>query len=118
MTQYEVVPKTWGRELIYVNSRKYCMKILVLDAGAMSSLHYHKRKDETFLCSEGQVMLEYGSKHSDLHTTILMPGDAKRLAPGVIHRFRALTHGGARIVECSTQHRDNDVVRLEMSQVL
>lgn len=112
-----VVKKLWGREKVITNNRKYCMKVLELDSGFESSLHYHKKKDETFLCIKGQVLLEYGPKGSECKTTILLPDCSMRLVPGTIHRFRAIGEG-ARIVEASTHHNDKDVVRLEPSRKL
>jgi D-lyxose ketol-isomerase len=47
----------------------------------------------------------------------LKPGDSVTLEPGVAHRFRAATTV-ARVVEASTMHNDDDVVRLEPSKLL
>ena len=108
------VQKLWGTELWHHNDSQYCMKTLRLRWGAQSSLHYHVRKRETFLVTQGTVeiqMVALGGWHR------LQAGDSVTIQPGVAHRFRAVTET-ATVVEASTTHSDDDVVRLEDSRLL
>lgn len=115
------VDKLWGREQWLTNNDKYCMKILYLQPGYQSSLHYHEHKDETFLVIDGAVTLEVmhgyklGKENAPLHRMVLGPLNFHRLSPGTPHRFSAIK-GEAVIVEASTPHSDADVVRLEESR--
>lgn len=104
------VKKAWGKELWIVNCPQYCGKLLYLDEGAESSIHYHKEKQETFYCLEGQVglMIE-GSDY------MLNPfSRPKTVKPGQRHSFMGLTK--ATILEISTHHDDNDVYRVTQSK--
>ena len=90
----------------------------------MSSLHYHNKKDETFLVLDGFVELERVLRIDSLMGTdnkfsvkTLVPGDKVRLEPERAHRFRAL-NGDAFVLEVSTAHDDEDVVRLQESAKL
>lgn len=109
------VDKVWGRERWIVNNDLYCAKILDLTAGGCSSLHYHKIKDETFHILEGCCYLLLNGKLLTLYR-----GATVRIEPGVQHRFYCSTEmlGGCKILEISTHHDDEDVVRLEESKRL
>lgn len=39
--QIEVVPKKWGKEIIFCNNEKYCGKLLCFNAGSIFSMHFH-----------------------------------------------------------------------------
>jgi len=106
---YEIprYPKVWGEEHWIVN-RDYCGKKLVLNQGWRCSLHHHKDKDEVFYVTRGRVLLEYGDGWR-----VLVPGDAERIAPGMVHRFWGLETSD--IIEFSTHHEEDDSYRLETS---
>ena len=97
------------------------MKILNLNPGWQSSLHYHKRKRETFLVVSGRVKLEvisgYRIGHERRRTLYLIPYQHFTLDPYVPHRFTAVG-GPAVIVEASMKHDDKDVYRIEESRAI
>lgn len=123
------VEKIWGKEFWVVNNEKYCMKFLFIEPGGMCSLHWHRRKDETFFIDEGSCFLEIleistpveGSPGTHNETQYeLSHGDSFRITPGVVHRFWVPKDAvaGCMVVEVSTTHDDSDVVRLENSKRL
>lgn len=109
------VPKLWGKEIWIINNEHYCMKYLQLHSGAMGSLHFHKKKDESFYIQTGVVILEL-----DDQKLTLVPGMSVRILPGQKHRFRNDTHcyNVATILEISTTHDDNDTFRLEEAKYI
>ena len=109
MEEIKIVNKVWGHEEWIVNTNKYCGKKLVLKKDYQSSLHYHEIKDETFYVDEGKVLLELNSQQ-----IIMNPGDAQRILPNQVHRFSGLKDSV--ILEFSTEHNEDDVVRLEDSR--
>lgn len=104
------VKKAWGRELWIVNCPKYCGKLLYLDEGAESSIHYHKEKQETFYAHSGKVVLNIESK-SYMLTPFSRP---KTIKPGAKHSFLGITDSV--ILEVSTHHDDSDVFRITESK--
>ena len=106
----KIVKKKWGQETWMVND-KYCMKMLRVEPEHFCSLHYHPIKDETFFFLSNDIELEVGDSR-------FWPRkfDHVRIAPKVIHRFYNGGGETALILECSTHHDDEDVVRLEESQ--
>lgn len=104
------VPKVWGREVWIVNCDEYCGKLLYLDKGAVSSIHYHKEKKETFYALSGQVGLMIAGEDYMLNPF----SRPKTVYPGQKHQFVGITD--ATILEISTHHSEEDVVRLSVSQ--
>ena len=104
------IPKPWGHEEIWAETKDYVGKLLVVRKGERLSLQYHRRKEETLYLETGKVLCTLGDSEDDLAERILMPGDVVHLPPGRRHRFQALEE--SRLFEVSTPFLD-DVVRLE-----
>jgi len=105
------VKKVWGKEVWIVNCEKYCGKLLYLDKGAVSSMHYHITKQETFYALSGQTALTIGGKDYMLNPY----SRPKTIYPFQEHQFRGFSKGIV-ILEISTHHKEEDVVRLTQSQ--
>ena len=103
----ERVEKPWGHELRFVRTGRYAGKVLFIRAGHQLSLQYHEAKDEAFFVQSGNLELVLGKEQ---RVEKLGPGDARRIEPGTIHRFRAVTD--TLLFEVSTPELE-DVVRLE-----
>lgn len=110
----ELIQKVWGTEEVLVNNEKYCAKILTIQPGGKSSLHFHKVKDETFIVRRGWCCLKHNGKY-----TVMYTGRIARILPGEIHGFSSGVHDQpCEILEISTPHDDADVVRLEPSEMI
>jgi mannose-6-phosphate isomerase-like protein (cupin superfamily) len=105
------VEKPWGYELVFALTDRYCGKIIFVRAGEQLSLQYHERKDETVYLHAGRIEMEIGEAGEELRAVeVVGPGASFRLAPGVVHRWRAVED--SLVLEVSTPELD-DVVRLE-----
>lgn len=100
------------------------MKVLEIEPGWQSSMHYHRTKEETFLVVQGKIKLEVmphyrrSAEFADAtHKIYLKPFQAYTLEPYTPHRFTAIG-GHATVVEASMLHDDGDVVRLEESKAI
>lgn len=100
------VKKVWGKEVWIVNNDKYCGKLLYVDRGARCSYHYHPIKQETFYCLEGEVLMNVKGSEFVLK-------EPYTINPNTPHSFYGITD--AVILEVSTPHSDEDVVRLNES---
>ena len=102
------VEKVWGREVWIANEPEYCGKLLYVNKGASGSLHYHPKKKETFYLLRGKIELEHGD--------IMLSAwpEPITIQAGVPHRFTA--QEDAIILEVSTHHDDEDVIRIEESR--
>jgi len=125
----ERTEKKWGFEQTIVNNKlhNYCFKELTVKANRSCSLHYHEKKNETFIIVRGCLKLEYIPSESfefaewrsqdpiDLlhkhgETITLFPGDQFVLPINTPHRFTGKTE--CTFFEISNYHDDKDVVRL------
>ena len=99
------VEKPWGYELWWALTERYCGKVLFVKAGEELSLQYHERKEETLYLQSGRAEVRLGDAE-----LAIGPGEAFHVAPGTVHRIRALED--SLLLEVSTPEVD-DVVRLE-----
>lgn len=103
------VDKPWGYEIRFVRTDRYAGKLLFIRAGSQLSLQYHDVKDEAFFVNDGILELVLG-RGSEQHVERLSAGSSRRISPGTVHRFRAVTD--CLLFEVSTPELE-DVVRLE-----
>jgi mannose-6-phosphate isomerase-like protein (cupin superfamily) len=105
----ERVDKPWGYELRFAATDRYAGKVLFIRAGHQLSLQYHRLKDEAFYLQQGDLELVLGMG-GDQRVERLAAGESRRVVPGTVHRFRAVSD--CLLFEVSTPELD-DVVRLE-----
>jgi len=107
----EIVPKGWGKEVIFVNNDEYCGKLLCFDKGKKFSMHYHIQKKETWYVSKGKFILIWIETENGItHTEYLNVGDVITNERGEPHQLIALED--SEVFEVSTQHYDNDSFRI------
>lgn len=103
----KIIKKPWGFEEIWADvDMKYLGKYLHIKAGQSLSKQYHKHKDETVMCIEGEVWIEYG----DFPPQRMEYYQPIHLTPGTVHRMYCTDKSGV-ILEVST-HYPLDTVRL------
>lgn len=121
----KIVEKLWGREEIFENGR-YCLKRLVVEPGNACSIHFHKKKSETFLVVSQCLALQLfefkkgkkGSKNvNDINlfcVYCLEPGRAITIAPFQPHRFWSMARQGDQtaFIEASTHDDPSDSIRI------
>lgn len=100
--------KIWGHEEWIVNTPLYCGKFLYLKKGKRCSIHYHKKKDETFYVLSGKVLMEVNGEER-----IMEKKDIQHIIPMTKHRFSGLKDSV--IIEFSTHHEERDSYRIEES---
>lgn len=105
LSKAKIVPKPWGREVWFAEENEYAGKILEINKGVRTSLHYHKKKKETMYILEGRIEMTLSDRK-----IIMEGGDTITLEPGDVHRMVALED--TKILEASTPELE-DVVRIE-----
>lgn len=107
----EIVPKGWGKEIIFVNNDEYCGKILCFEKGKKFSMHYHVLKKETWYVAKGKFLLHWiEPKNGIFNTEYLNVGDVITNERGEAHQIEALED--SEIFEVSTKHYDDDSYRV------
>lgn len=100
--------KVWGCEWWLENGPKGCLKILVVNPGFQCSLHMHPIKSERFIIADGIVTMLVGGMECSAKQ-----GMSFDVPAGTHHKFGSFD--GAVLLEVSTFHSDDDVVRLTQS---
>lgn len=112
MEKISVVPKKWGKEIIFHNDEDYCGKVLIFRKGGKFSMHYHLRKKETWYVNKGSLVLRFiNTKTAEHHQIKLEQGSVWEILPGYPHQLEAIEE--SEIFEASTQHFDDDSYRIE-----
>ena len=107
----KVTKAGWGNEVEIHNGDGYCGRVLHVERGQKSSLHYHLEKSETFYVLSGRLSVDLSF---DLHkeNIILTDGDSIDIPRFVLHRFIGLEDSV--VLEISTEDRgEEDIVRVE-----
>lgn len=107
----EIVPKGWGKEIIFVNNDEYCGKLLCFEKDKRFSMHYHIKKKETWYVSKGSFILIWIETDNGVtHTEYLKVGDVITNERGEPHQLIALED--SEVFEVSTKHYDEDSFRM------
>ncbi|MBM4337464.1 MAG: cupin domain-containing protein [Deltaproteobacteria bacterium] len=103
------IEKPWGHEVIWAETPRYLGKILTIRTGERLSLQLHREKDESIYVLRGRLRLTLENGAGELEICELGPGASARIAPGLRHRFEAVSE--CDLCEVSTPEID-DVVRI------
>jgi mannose-6-phosphate isomerase-like protein (cupin superfamily) len=107
----EIVPKGWGKEIIFVNNEEYCGKILCFEKGKKFSMHYHIRKKETWYVNKGKFILFWiETENGTMHSEYLEVGDVITNERGEPHQLIACED--SEVFEVSSKHFDEDSFRV------
>lgn len=108
----KTVDKPWGWEVWFAQvTGKYLGKILHIKKGESTSLHYHRKKEETLLVQGGILHYTYIDEKGKRLQERLGFGRIIHVLPGIKHALKA-GHQDIMLYEVSTCHPD-DSVRVE-----
>lgn len=105
----KVVSKPWGREVWYAQvPKKYLGKVLYVNRGARTSLHYHEKKEETLYVWSGALIYRWVDKDGKEQQKIYAFNEAVHVPPKTKHSLGA---GSQRVIlfEVSTCYPDDSI---------
>jgi len=102
-----VVDKPWGYEYLMYQNAQVAVWILHLKLDSATSMHCHVKKKTSLVVLDGQVTT---STLDSRYSCAAMEGII--LEPGVFHSTRAVSSGGAFVMEIESPPDKQDVVRL------
>ena len=108
------VDKRWGYELWLANNEDhdYCGKILHINEGGRSSMHFHLNKHETFYVLKGKLRIDLIDTISgDKFAREVCEGESFEVPQGQPHQLFAYNES-VEFVEISTFHDDADSKRV------
>lgn len=102
--------KPWGIEQTFANNDSYIGKLLIINAGSRTSLHYHEEKTKTITVLDGLGLYEFENADGKMIEGAVKQYDTIHIVPGTRHRFTAWS--ALRLSEVSTPHPE-DSIRVE-----
>lgn len=103
------VKKPWGKEVWYaVVPKKYMGKVLHINRGQRTSMHYHEKKDETLYVWGGKLIYRWIDEKGKEREDTFGFNERMRIRPGVKHSLGA-GHQNVILFEVSTCHPDDSV---------
>ena len=102
--------RTWGEELLVIDTTSYIGKVLHMRAGRAGGLQKHVEKDEASYLHSGEAWVYTDTGDGELKRFRWSQGSAIHIPPGSVHKIEAITD--CVIFETSTRHFD-DRIRLE-----
>ena len=102
-----VVKKPWGKEYLIYQNKNLGIWYLHIEKGQQTSMHCHPKKNT------GLVVLDGTTEVSFLKNKISLKGvDKIMIFRGRFHSTKALSDGGAHIIEVEAPQDKHDLVRL------
>ena len=102
--------RTWGEELLIIDTPSYIGKLMHMRAGAAGGLQKHVEKDEASYLLSGSAWVYTDTGDGNLTRFLLNEGCSVHIPPGSVHKVEAITD--CVFFEASTPHF-NDRIRLE-----
>ena len=106
----KMVTKPWGKEEWIAYNEFYALKLITLNGGHRTSLHYHTHKHETYYISSGRILSWLENDKGKIDKKEMGAGSIVVIAPPKAHRVEAIED--TTLIEVSTPHLD-DVIRVE-----
>jgi len=103
---YKKYERSFGTELIVINTDKYCAKILDVNPMHQSSCHLHPIKDETFIAIDFGISIKVGDEE-----IILGIDESLNIPPQVSHTIINRTDRVVRLIEVSTKSNEEDNIK-------
>jgi len=110
----KIVAKDWGKEVWLVNNEQenYCSKILEINAGQKSSMHFHVIKHETFYVQQGILLVGfYDLRTMERSEVEVRAGESLEIDRMQAHQLIAKDKNVV-LLETSTFHREEDSYRV------
>ena len=94
------IDKSWGYEICRVNNQEqdYCSKIICIEAGCSTSMHYHIQKLETFYVRVGALRVDtLDTSTAKTESHILEVGDVLEIERYLPHQL--IAHNGEVVID-------------------
>jgi mannose-6-phosphate isomerase len=104
-----IVDKPWGRVATYALNQPSSVRVISVEAGRETSVHYHRMRDETWVVLDPGLTIEIGNR-----TIETEPGQEFMIPAEETHRIRCVGGQRGRILEIAYGYTsEDDTQRLE-----
>ena len=104
-----IIEKPWGTVATYALNQPSSVRVVTVQPGAETSVHYHRMRDETWVVLDPGLQVEVGEE-----LTQPAPGDEFMIPAEQTHRIRCVGDAPGRILEIAYGYTsEDDSLRLE-----
>jgi mannose-6-phosphate isomerase len=104
-----IVEKPWGRVATYAYNQPSTVRVITVEPGQETSVHFHRMRDETWVVLDPGLVVEIGDREAP--TT---PGEEFVIPAEQPHRIRCVGPAAGRILEVAYGYTtEDDSQRLE-----
>jgi mannose-6-phosphate isomerase len=104
-----IIEKPWGTVATYALNQPSSVRVVTVQPGAETSVHYHRMRDETWVVLDPGLEIEVGET-----LTEPTPGDEFMIPAEQTHRIRCIGAAPGRILEIAYGYTsEDDSLRLE-----
>ena len=105
----KLVIKPWGSEYLIYGKKKIAAWFLNISHKKATSLHCHPLKKTGFILLGGSVSINIGFYQKKKIKAL----DKVMIRPGLFHSTKAISKGGAQIIEIETPNKKEDLIRFK-----
>ena len=98
-----IVEKPWGRVVTYALNQPSSVRVITVEPGQETSVHYHRMRDETWVVLDAGLVVEIGDR-----SVAASPGDEFVIPAEESHRIRCEGGGPGRILEVAYGYTTED----------
>ncbi len=104
-----IVEKPWGRVATYAHNQPSTVRVITVEPGQETSVHYHRMRDETWVVLDPGLVVEIGER-----SVTTAPGEEFVIPAEQPHRIRCEGTAAGRILEVAYGYTtEDDSERLE-----
>lgn len=104
-----IVDKPWGKVATYALNQPASVRVITVEAGQETSVHYHRMRDEMWVVLDAGLTIEIGNR-----TVEAQPGEEFMVAAEETHRIRCAGSTRGRVLEIAYGYTtEDDSQRLE-----
>jgi mannose-6-phosphate isomerase len=104
-----IIDKPWGRVATYALNQPSSVRVITVEPGQETSVHYHRMRDEVWVVLDAGLTIEIGNR-----VIATEPGNEFIIPAEETHRIRCSGPTGGRILEIAYGYTsEDDTQRLE-----
>jgi mannose-6-phosphate isomerase-like protein (cupin superfamily) len=104
-----IVDKPWGKVATYALNQPASVRVITVEPGHETSVHYHRMRDEMWVVLDAGLMIEIGNRIVEAQ-----PGEEFMVAAEETHRIRCAGSTRGRVLEIAYGYTtEDDSQRLE-----
>jgi mannose-6-phosphate isomerase-like protein (cupin superfamily) len=101
-----IVEKPWGKVVTYALNQPSSVRVITVEPGQETSVHYHRMRDETWVVLDRGLEVEIGDRSVDAQ-----PGEEFVIPAEESHRIRCVGSEPGRILEVAYGYTSEDDTR-------